>query len=190
MARRGHVGSRRLARVRRAPGSAWRLAAGDVEVLVELTDALRVCYERLVEPHRLVIGTAAGRDRRIRTSAFARGGVEGMLASLRPMMSWSAGELCVPGHRDQEWHLRGRGLLLVPSCFRVGGPLTMLDPELPPVLVYPVQRGVDVLPYSGAASLRALDTLVGTTGAAVLDAVGAGEGEHPRDTGKPAMRGF
>ncbi|MFI7705594.1 hypothetical protein [Nonomuraea sp. NPDC049480] len=144
------------------------------------TDALRVCYEQLVEPHRLVIETAAGRDRRIRTSAFARGGVEGMLASLRPMMSWSAGELCVPGHRGQEWHLRGRGLLLVPSYFCVGGPLTMLDPELPPVLVYPVQRGVDVLPYNGAASLTALDALAGTTGAAVLDAVGAGEGNTPR----------
>jgi DNA-binding transcriptional ArsR family regulator len=167
---------RRLAAARKLPDSAWRLAAGEVNVLVKLTDAMQVCFERLVTPYRRAIQTAVGRDRRIRTSAFAHGGVEGMLNSLRPMMTWSAGELCVPGHRDQELRLRGRGLLLIPSYFCVTGPLTMLDPELPPVLIYPVERRADALPYKGAANLAALEALVGTTRAAVLEVVGAREG--------------
>ncbi|GAA3598798.1 winged helix-turn-helix domain-containing protein [Nonomuraea rosea] len=168
---------RRLAATHRLPSSARRLADGEPPVLAELTDAMRRCYELIVLPYRRSIDAALEKDRRIHTFALAAGGVEGLLASLRPMMTWSAGELHIPGHRDQELHLQGRGLLLIPSYFCVSGPLTMLDPDLPPVLVYPVERGPDALPTTRASTVpAALGALIGSTRAAVLDAIGTREG--------------
>lgn len=77
----------------------------------------------------------------------------------------------VPDHRDQELSLNGRGLLLIPSFFCVSNPLTLLDPALPPVLIYPVPRHPDLLLEHRPAA--ALGALIGTTRAAVLDAIGA-----------------
>ncbi|WP_327581651.1 helix-turn-helix domain-containing protein [Nonomuraea sp. NBC_00507] len=88
------------------------------------------------------------------------------------MMTWSAGELRIPGHRQQELYLRGRGLLLIPTYFCVGGPLTMFDPDLPPVLIYPVEHGPDALPVSASRARAALGALIGPTRAAVLNAIG------------------
>ncbi|MGW0804316.1 DUF5937 family protein [Nonomuraea sp. NPDC002799] len=161
----------RLAARRRLPSSARRLAAGEPAVLADLTDVMSICYDVIVAPYRRSIDTALERDRRIRTAALARGGVEGLLTSLSPMVTWSAGELRVPGHRRQELHLHGRGLMLIPTYFCVSGPLTMLDPDLPPVLVYPVERGSDALPVSTSGALTALGALIGPTRAAVLNAI-------------------
>ncbi|RJL35903.1 ArsR/SmtB family transcription factor [Bailinhaonella thermotolerans] len=161
---------RRLAGGRLLPYETRGLAAGEPALLVALTDAMRACYELTVTPYRRSVESAWERDRRIRADALAGGGVEAMLAGLRPMMSWSAGELRVPGHRDQELHLNGRGLLLIPSYFCVSGPLTMLDPELRPVLVYPVERAPGALPSRDGDLPAALGALLGATRAAVLEA--------------------
>ncbi|WP_327587993.1 helix-turn-helix domain-containing protein [Nonomuraea sp. NBC_00507] len=167
---------RRLAATHRLPESARRLADGEPAVLTDLTEAMRACYDLTVMPYRRSIDAALGKDRRIRTFALANGGVEGLLASLRPMMTWSAGELRIPGHRHQELHLHGRGLLLIPSYFCVSGPLTMFDPDLPPVLIYPVVRGPDALPSRASTMPTALGALIGSTRAAVLDVIGTREG--------------
>ncbi|MGI5292743.1 ArsR/SmtB family transcription factor [Nonomuraea polychroma] len=171
----------RLAARHRLPGSARHLAAGEPAVLTGLTEAMRVCYDVTVAPYRRSIDTALQRDRRIRTTALAHGGVEGLLASLRPMLTWSAGELRIPGHRHQELHLRGRGLLLIPTYFCVSGPLTMFDPELPPVLIYPVERGPDALPVSTSKVSTALGALIGPTRAAVLNAIGTRDATSTTD---------
>lgn len=165
---------RRLAPARRLPASAWRLAAGEPRMLRRLTAAMSACYDLTVTPYRRQIDTAIARDRRRRLDAFAENGVEGLLASLHPMMNWSADELSVPSHRDQELHLGGRGLLLIPSYFCVSGPLTMFKASLPPVLVYPVERGPEDLVGYAEPPVAALDALMGVTRAAVLEALGAG----------------
>jgi hypothetical protein len=166
---------RRLAVARPLPAGARRLAAGEPEILRKLTAAMRVCYDLTVAPYRTSIDTAIDRDRRRRLDAFSSGGVEGMLASLQPMMSWSGGELSVPSHRDQELHLDGRGLLLIPSYFCVTGPLTMFKASLPPVLVYPAEREPGVpLGWSKPAG-AGLDALMGPTRAAVLDTLSTRE---------------
>ncbi|WP_336207665.1 ArsR family transcriptional regulator [Nonomuraea sp. LPB2021202275-12-8] len=158
------------------PRSTRRLTDGEPALLAELTETLRTCYDMTVTPYRQSIDTAVARDRRIRTTALAHGGVEGLLASLRPTMIWSDGGLSVPGHRHQELHLHGRGLLLIPSYFCVSGPLTLFDPELPPVLVYPVERGPDTLPTRASTALTALTALIGHTRATVLNALGTRDG--------------
>ena len=91
-----------------------------------------------------------------------------------------------PGQRIgfEELHLDGRGLLLIPSYFIVNKPLTMFDPALPPVLVYPVQRPPDALPVRDTAKPQALGALIGPTRAAVLQAIGT----NPRTTEELARR--
>ncbi|MFC4115374.1 winged helix-turn-helix domain-containing protein [Nonomuraea zeae] len=169
-----HRDLRVLAAYRKLPGAARGLANGEPGLLVALTEAMRACYDLIVTPYKGCIETALGRDRRMRGDALARHGVEGLLGTLRPMAVWSAGELRVPGHRDQELHLNGRGLRLVPSYFCVSGPLTMLDPGLPPVLIIPVPHGPGTVP--GETGPGALGMLIGVTRAGVLEAIGVGDG--------------
>jgi DNA-binding transcriptional ArsR family regulator len=123
------------------------------------------------------------RDPAVKTAALASGGVEALLRTLRPAAAWSAGELQVPAHRDQELRLDGRGPRLIPSYFCVSGPLTMFDPALTPVLIYPVERPPDAYPARHTRP-GALGALIGTTRAAVLQAVHT----NPRTTEDLARR--
>ena len=73
---------------------------------------------------------------------------------------------------DQEMRLDGRGLLLVPSYFCWRYPVTLADPDLPPVLVYPAERAQR--PAAAPSDHRALAALLGGTRAAALAAIGDG----------------
>ncbi|GIG61086.1 transcriptional regulator [Longispora fulva] len=165
---------RQLAADRRLPGDVGPLARGGADAVVELTDTMRAYHEQAIAPHLPVIRQATERDRALRARAMLDGGVEGLLRSLRPIMEWSRGELRVPGHRPQEIHLGGRGLLLVPSYFCVNQPMTMFDPDLPPVLIYPVSRFSDTVLLPDRAERSALSALIGRTRATLLEVAGAG----------------
>ena len=155
----------------------------DVGALVSAADgaaAMRGLTQTIREYHDLALGLVwarieatveADRGRRIR--AVVAQGAEGLLESLRPTMRWNHGVLDVDYPVDQEMHLGGRGLLLVPSYFCWRYPVTLLDPSLPPVLVYPAQRE-PVPPTLSDASRRALAALIGNTRAATLAAIGGG----------------
>jgi hypothetical protein len=70
---------------------------------------------------------------------------------------------------EHDIHLGGRGLLLVPSVFCWRVPVTLIDPGLPPVLVYPVTRGPDWWqPAAGGRGAKTLANLLGPTRAACL----------------------
>jgi DNA-binding transcriptional ArsR family regulator len=162
----------RLAATRRLPDTARTIAAGSRRALADLTDTMRVCYELMVLPYRRAIDAAFDGDRRRRLEAFADNGVPGLLDSLRPLAYWSAGELHVPHHRDQRLPLDNRGLLLIPAYFCIGAPVTLFDPVLPPVLVYPANPSPHLLPTGGqTCSTTALAALIGATRTAVLDAI-------------------
>jgi hypothetical protein len=148
-----------------------RLARGETAAVSELTQAMQTYYELAIQPHERGIIAAVQADRNVRLDAFAQAGIEGMLGSLRPMMTWEAGELQVQAHRDQEIHLDGRGLLIIPSYFCVNHPMTMFDPTLPPVLIYPVPRSPETLPQEQRVALSAL---IGQTRAAMLESIGSG----------------
>ncbi|TCO64878.1 regulatory ArsR family protein [Actinocrispum wychmicini] len=155
------------------PPTAGPLAAGDPTTLVELTDTLQACYDLTVRPHHRGAHSALARDRQLRAEALADNGVDGLFASLHPWVSWSHGELRIPGHCDQEMFLDGRGLLLIPAYFCVGAPITLFDAALPPVLIYPAQHHLDTLPGRENTPRAALTALVGGTRAAILNAIGA-----------------
>lgn len=150
------------------------LARGDARALDSLARTMSDYYRLAISPHSRVIEKAVGQDRNTRLLAFTEGGVEGLLRSMRPMLQWEAGELSVPSHRDQEIHLGGRGLTLIPSYFCVNQPMTMFDPDLPPVLIYPVPRDTETLAALEGQRRTALASLIGQTRAAMLESVGDG----------------
>lgn len=150
------------------------LAKGDAAALDTLTRTMSDYYDLAISPHHRVIEKAVGQDRNSRLLAFTEGGVEGLLKSMRPMLRWEAGELSVPQHRDQEIHLGGRGLTLIPSYFCVNQPMTMFDPDLPPVLIYPVPRSAETLAALDGQRRTALASLIGNTRAAMLESIGDG----------------
>jgi DNA-binding transcriptional ArsR family regulator len=163
------------------PSSASALARGEPEVLRHLTDSMEQYRSLAITPYWTRIQAAVEADRSRRARALLDGGVEGLLASLRPAMRWESGVLEVRDYPDsRELRLDGRGLLLVPSFFCARTPVALLDPALPPVLVYPVDRlgGLAPAPGAGApaagAGRDALAALLGRTRAAVLEATDDG----------------
>jgi len=149
------------------------LADGQAQAVRSLTTAMRSYYEFALAPEWSRIEAVVESDRARRIRAVAASGAEGLLASLRPGSRWRAGELQVNYPFEQEMHLDGRGLLLVPSYFCWRDPVTLLDPELPPVLVYPAERPLGNAGRPGTPR-RALAALLGATRAAVLAAIGDG----------------
>jgi DNA-binding transcriptional ArsR family regulator len=152
-----------LAQSRHLPPSARPIAAGDPTALIELTNTMQTCYDLTIRPHHRSIHTTLDRDRQLRMKALADQGVHGLFDSLHPMVRWSANELQIPGHRHQELRLDGRGLLLIPAYFCISAPITLFDPSLPPVLIYPAQHHPDTLPARDHAPRAALAALLGAT---------------------------
>jgi hypothetical protein len=166
------------------PSSAAALARGETEVLRHLTDSMRQYESVAIRPYWNRVEAAVEADRIRRARALLDGGAEGLLASLRPAVRWSAGVLEVLDYPDsRELHLGDRGLLLIPSFFCARTPVALFDPDLPPVLVYPVDRlgGLTPAPGEGAGPLPAkgggretLSALLGRTRANVLEVVDEG----------------
>ena len=162
------------ANCKRLPTGVRDLAQGDPAALIQLTSAMRNFHQLAIEPHQPRIDAAVDRDRGLRMREMMNGGVEALLNSLRPMAAYSAGELLVPAHRNQEVHLGGRGLTLIPSYFNLVQPLTLFDPALPPVLIYPVERPPGTIASVAAKDDGSLGPLIGQTRSAMLYAIGTG----------------
>ncbi len=162
-----------LAEERLLPSDAIALARGDAHALRQLTDTMRAYHEFALAPDWARVEAVVEADRARRIRAVAARGAEGLLESLRPAMRWHAGELHVDYPFNQQMHLGGRGLLLVPSYFCWRYPVTLLDPDLPPVLVYPADRPA-AASAGPEAGRRALGALLGSTRAAALAAIGDG----------------
>ncbi|PWR05858.1 transcriptional regulator [Micromonospora acroterricola] len=166
-----------LASENNLPSSASALARGEVEVLSHLAESMEQYRSLAISPYWSRIQSAVAADRTRRARALLDGGMEGLLTSLRPAMRWEGGVLEVRDYpHSRELHLDGRGLLLVPSYFCAATPVALLDPALPPVLVYRVDRLGALASADGAgpavpgAGPDSLAALLGRTRAAVLQA--------------------
>ncbi|WP_017556456.1 ArsR/SmtB family transcription factor [Nocardiopsis baichengensis] len=155
------------------------LADGDRRARRELAESLREYRRVALEPFWDDLHADVDADRVRRSRDLLEGGVHGLLAGFEPLMRWEQPVLHVvyPGDHDIELPLRGRGLRLIPSYFCWKYPVALADPELPPVLVYPMHNGVyrtrrqNVLSSGGE---RALGNLLGATRAAALTVVADG----------------
>jgi DNA-binding transcriptional ArsR family regulator len=169
------------------PGPLRSVRDGDAAALELLVGALRTHYERAIAPHWHTVQAHVDADRAKRAKILLDGGAEALLNSYRPMMRWEYPVLECDFSVDQDLHLDGRGLLLVPAFFSWRTPDSLRDPELPPVIVYPVQHDVLGGP-TGRDPAASLVALVGATRARVLGVIedGCTTGELARRVGVTA----
>lgn len=159
----------RLSRNHRLPPWTRPIAAGEPDALAGLGAVLTTWYGDAVALVAPYIETMLADERARRAQVLFDEGVDGLLSSLGPSVRWRPPVLEVSYPADRTLDLAGRGLLLVPSYFTWGRPVTLADHDLSPVLVYPVEHHV-LLAQGGDG----LEALLGPTRAAVLEAVGAG----------------
>jgi DNA-binding transcriptional ArsR family regulator len=157
------------------PVTPWAraLADGDRAALRLLGKTVGSYYRVALAPFRDRVQTHVEADRARRGQALLAGGVDRLLASLHPRSEWQPPVLRVPVYADQDIHLRGRGLVLVPSVFCRVQPITLRDPDRPPVLVYPLSPSLGLLQAGrtlGEHPAGHVVALLGRTRAVVLEA--------------------
>ncbi|MFJ7160095.1 ArsR/SmtB family transcription factor [Streptomyces sp. NPDC101118] len=153
------------------------LAEGGTEQLGRLVTELRAYHRVAVEPYWTHIQAQIEAERAARGRALLDGGADELLSSLPPMLRWRSPVLECDYPVDRDVRLRGRGLLLQPSFFCRRTAVTLADPELPPVLVYPAAAQLSSAATPRGAdpgTHRTLGKLVGHTRSVVLQAIGDG----------------
>lgn len=169
----------------RPPAWAAVLAEPATGAREQLAGALRTYHDKAVAPHWPAVSRLleAERDRALRL--LSEQGIDRFLASCHPTIHWDPPVLtidtCLP-IGDQDAHLDGRGLVLVPSLFCPPGyPMCVAadDPDTSPIILYPIALDAGTMrglwePSAGATASPSLAALLGRTRAAVLDAVATG----------------
>jgi DNA-binding MarR family transcriptional regulator len=136
-----------------------------------------------IGPHWSHIRAHLAMETATRAHDLAHGGVRQLLSNAHPGMRWRGGALEID-HKDEHaahLHLRGRGLVLVPSvfCRRITVYISLADRDVPAVMFYPALRDLTeayrlwahIYPGSTQKSLVAL---LGSTRATALDVISRG----------------
>ncbi|WP_304455039.1 DUF5937 family protein [Nocardiopsis sp. YSL2] len=161
-----------LAAHARSPSPLGWLASGEAGSMRLLGGALRTYHRAALAPFWTRIRAQVHTDLAHRARALREGGSEALLASLGPTARWSRPVLEIDYPFERGLHLRGRGLLLVPSFFCWGRPVALADPGLPPVLVHPIEHTLDwARPAPRSAGLA---PLLGSTRSRLLEMVAEG----------------
>ncbi len=155
-------------------GQVAALAHGTHGSLHELAAAIRSYHRISLAPYWPQIQVCVQADLAARTRSLVHAGLDKVLSDLHPHIRWQPPVLEIPFAVDQDLHLDGRGLLLVPSFFCWKKPTTLKDPALAPVLVFPIEHDLTWLHRPPAtARERSLAALLGHTRALVLAAIAA-----------------
>lgn len=161
------------------------IGAGIPPALRGLGAALRRYHAVALAPYAPSALACTGRDTCRRSELLLNQGSEAMLNSLEPGLRWHPPVLEVSYPIDRDLHLAGRGLCLIPSFFCHNHPIAFADPELPPVLIYPVARSplwIPRPPRIGAGG-HGLEELIGPTRAAALYLLDTGHSTTALATG-------
>lgn len=153
----------------RRPAPPWvqSLACGDGRTIAEVVRAVRGAHDLLVAPQWARVCDVVAADRVVRARQLAGQGVGSLLANIPGVLGWDGQVLHIRYPVDRTVRLGGRGLLLVPSYFCWHNPVTWIDPELPPVLVYQA-HGHHIPSQAGVLLPEALTALFGRTRAECL----------------------
>ncbi|WUJ72739.1 winged helix-turn-helix domain-containing protein [Kribbella soli] len=168
---------RRLSDSVRLPGWTRRLATGDTKVMTRLVHGLRSFHRTKIAPQMPMIATTIQPAVARHNDTVASNGFESLIPELHQSLRWAAPVLSVDTpHIDRDLYLNGRGLRLVPSFFCWKYPMMLLDPSLPPVLVYPVRPdpGQPEVVVRRPDRDRAVADLLGKTRALVLKGISVG----------------
>ncbi|TDW66557.1 ArsR/SmtB family transcription factor [Kribbella pratensis] len=164
------------------PASPWtrELAQGSRMSMHKLGRAIRTYHDAAIAPYWKSIGTHVSADHAHRGEALARHGVDRLLSSLHPRVRWVAPVLQVLDMNDRDLYLDGRGIELQPSAFCWQVPTKLRDPDLKPILVYPIQHAPGILRQASAEAAESapssdpLGSLLGSTRAVALEATVSG----------------
>ncbi|MDX2972719.1 ArsR/SmtB family transcription factor [Kribbella solani] len=166
---------RRLSDSVRLPNWTRRLASGDTGVMTRLVHGLRSFHRTKIAPQLPMISTAIEPAVAQHNSIVANDGFESLIPQLHGSLGWAAPVLSVDmPHVNRDLYLNGRGLRLVPSFFCWKYPMMLLDPTLPPVLVYPVKHDPAPVVVRRPDRDRAVAVLLGRTRAQVLTCISDG----------------
>ncbi len=166
-----------LGKYRRPTPWMRELAQGQGASMQKLGHAIRTYHDAAIAPYWKSIGTHVHADHTHRGEALACHGVDRLLSSLHPRVRWTAPVLQVLDMNDRDLYLDGRGIELQPSAFCWQVPTKLRDPELKPILVYPIQHAPGILRQASvgpASSTGPLGSLLGATRAAALEATVTG----------------
>lgn len=167
-----------LAPDRREMNFVRALAGGEAAPLQALGDGITAFHDMAVRPYLGKMREHISADRATRSQSILTSGGEHLLATLHPAVRWSPPVLEVAIPSNEDVYLEGRGLRLVPSFFCWRAPTVLRDPELPPVLVYPIVHDpawlVDVHGPETGRGEPPLAALLGRTRAEVLEATARG----------------
>ena len=156
----------------RRSAATWirQLAEVRPEALHRLGHSTRVYHRTALAPYWGSLTNAIRADHRQRMTQMVTGGVGAVLEGIHPQARWRGQVLEIAAFRDEEVHLDGRGLRLQPSYFCWQHPTKLGDPELPPVLVFPIRTagGLLLADRTSADTQQRLGALLGRTRAAVL----------------------
>jgi DNA-binding transcriptional ArsR family regulator len=166
-----------LERVRSVPPRLRRLT--DRRQRRTLIHALRIYHATVIAPYREPMQARIDAERSLRARALLDGGIHGLLDSYNPTMRLRPPILEVNYHgldNERDLHLYGRGLYLIPSYFCWNDPISLVDPALQPVLVYPLHRQHKSPSDCAArsASPPPLAALLGRSRASILRATATG----------------
>lgn len=145
------------------------LAAGDREQVDGVVGAVRQAHEVLLAPQWNEVCEVVRADHTARARMLAAEGLGRVLSGMPGVRGWDGTTLEVDYPCTRTVRLAGRGLTFLPSYFCVGRPVTFIDPELPPVLIYPAAGGSSA--RSDSTRLDALDALLSRTRAECLGAL-------------------
>ncbi|HST82950.1 MAG TPA: winged helix-turn-helix domain-containing protein [Kineosporiaceae bacterium] len=149
------------------------LADGDRETLERLGRALRIFYQSAIEPYWAEARAHVEADRAKRARICLDGGIESLLNSFHPLIRWNNPFLEIAVPFDDTVYLNGRGLRMIPSYVSHGSPDMLQDPELTPVLVYPLEHDL-LLSARTRGPGSSLAALIGPTRATLLDSIESG----------------
>jgi DNA-binding transcriptional ArsR family regulator len=163
---------REMAAFGTAHPSLGRLAAGvgtaTADRMQDLERGMRRYHEIALRPIWDRVRSAVDADRALRARCLSDSGVGALLDTLNSAAVFRDGVLEISSYiATRDLYLDGRGLLLVPSYFKRGDkPMVLADPQLTPVLIYPMSRDVRIAVERRTVQLS---TLLGRTRATVLE---------------------
>lgn len=151
------------------------LANGEKAAVLDLSGKIERYFETALQPYWMQIRAAVGATRVSHAKEVAHGGLEAFFGGLHPTVRWRRPVLELHGFTvDRDIKLNGRGLRLIPSFFCRQHPTVLRDPDLPTVLVYPIDPDQIRLAPARRTSGSPVAALIGRTRAAVLEATADG----------------
>jgi hypothetical protein len=154
-------------------------AAGLARLCAQLHDAWRL----LIEPWWPRLRDVLDADLAYRARTFAAEGLGATVDGIHDRVRWDAGAVAVQHDARIDHAVRGAGLVLQPSAFTWPSVITVVDPDGPALLVYPVRGIAGLWRASAPEPPAALARLLGATRATLLADL-----DEPRATSVLARR--